>query len=198
MFLIITDAHSKWLDVKIMSKITASDTIIELLDVFSTLGLPEAIVTDNGPTFTSGEFRSFMSHNGIKHITVAPFHPASNGLAERNVQTFKRAMVKIQAGSLREKVCKFLTKYRCTFHSTTGLSPAELMFGRNIRTHLDLLHPTLLDSVTSRQDAQKRHHDKSAREREIYINDNVLVRNYDRERGKWIPGVVAETSGPLL
>ena len=56
MFLIICDAHSKWLDVRIMSKITASETILELRDVFSVMGLCREIVTDNGPTFTSDEF----------------------------------------------------------------------------------------------------------------------------------------------
>ena len=127
MYLIATDAHSKWVEVKIMSKITAAHTILELRELFATLGLPDTVVTDNGPTFTSSEFRLF-----IKHITVSPYHPSSNGLAERSVQTFKRAMVKIICGSVRERVCKFLTRYRCTPHSTTGLSPAELMFGRTL------------------------------------------------------------------
>ena len=102
-----------------MSKITTTHTILELCDIFATLGLPDTIVTDNGPTFTSSEFTLFMSHNGIKHITVSPYHASSNSLAERSVQTFKRATVKISGGSVRE-VCKFLTKYRCTPHSTTG------------------------------------------------------------------------------
>ena len=133
MFLIVTDAHSKWLEVKILSKITAQDTILELRDVFSYFGLPDHIVTDNGPTFTSSEFRAFMSGNGIKHITVSPYHPSSNGLAERCVQSFQRAMVKIQGTSLKEKVCKFLTKYRCLPLTTTGLSPAELIFGRKMK-----------------------------------------------------------------
>ena len=80
-----------------------------------------------------------MSHNGIKHITESPYHTLSNGLAERSIQTFKRAMVKISGGSVRERVSKFLTRYLCTPHSTTGLSPAELMFGRNIRAHIDII-----------------------------------------------------------
>ncbi|RUS70453.1 hypothetical protein EGW08_021782 [Elysia chlorotica] len=83
MFLIIIDAHSKWIDIKIMSKITASDTILELREVFSTFGLPEVIVTDNGPTWTSELFQNFLAHNGVKHITSAPYSPSTNGLAER-------------------------------------------------------------------------------------------------------------------
>ena len=199
MYLIATDAHSKWVEVKIMSKITASHTILELRDIFATLRLPDTVVTDNGPTFTSSEFRLFMSHNGIKHITVSPYHPSSNGLAERSVQTFKRAMVKISGGSVRERVCKFLTRYRCTPHSTckTGLSPAELMFGRNIRTHIDLLHPYLHEHVTRKQTAQKMQHDKHAVDRDISVGDDVFVRNFSLHGGKWLPGLVVECTGPL-
>ncbi|GFO50278.1 endogenous retrovirus group k member 6 pol protein [Plakobranchus ocellatus] len=180
-----------------MNKITASDTILELRDIFSTLGLPEIIVTDNGPTFTSFQFRSFMSKNGIKHVTVSPYHPSSNGLAERSVQTFKKAMIKIKTGSLKEKVCKFLTKCRCTPHSTTSLSPAELLFNRNIKTHLDLLHPCLHDNVLKHQSNQKSYHDKHAKDREICVGDNVFVQNFSHHGDKWLPGVVCESTGPL-
>ena len=197
MYLIAVDAHSKWMEVKVMNKITASDTILELRDIFSALGLPDMIVTDNGPTFTSSDFRSFMSHNGIKHVTVSPYHPSSNGLAERGVQTFKSAMIKIKTGSIREKVCKFLTRYRCTPHSTTSLTPSELMFGRNIKTHLDLLHPGLHDTVTKQQRAQKLQHDRHAIDREISVGDNVFVRNFSSLGSKWLPGVVIESTSPL-
>ena len=200
MFLLIVDAHSKWMDVKIMTKITASDTILELRDVFASMGLPRAIVTDNGPTFTSDEFRNFVSANGVKHITVSPYHPSSNGLAERAVQTFKGAMVKLPKGCLREKVCRFLTKYRSIPHSTTGVSPAELIFGRKIRTHLDLLHPTLHDKVQKQQLSQKSNFDKSTMSRDIGVEDTVFVRNYDRNASrydKWVPGVITERTGPL-
>jgi transposase InsO family protein len=48
-------------------------------------GIPKQIVSDNGPQFTSGEFENFTKQNGIKHYKSAPFHPATNGLVERNV-----------------------------------------------------------------------------------------------------------------
>ena len=57
---------------------------------FATLGLPEIMVADNGPAFMSMEFAQFMQRNGIRHVTTAPYHPASNGLAERAIQTVKR------------------------------------------------------------------------------------------------------------
>ena len=60
--------------------------------LFSRYGLPEQLDSDNGTQFTSEEVTQFMKRNGVKHICSALYHPASNGLAERLVQTFNRAM----------------------------------------------------------------------------------------------------------
>ena len=87
MFLILVDSHSKWLDAHIMYNITSSRTIEKLRQVFSIHGLPRKIVTDNGLSFASDEFKRFVEANGIKYITSAPYHPSTNGLAERAVQT---------------------------------------------------------------------------------------------------------------
>ena len=70
-----------------MSSITASATVQCLRGVFAQFGLPECIVGDNGPTFTSQKFQQFLHKNGIQHTTPPPYHPASNGLAERAVKT---------------------------------------------------------------------------------------------------------------
>ena len=92
MFFLVIDAHSKWGEVFQMAQTTATKTIEVLRQLFSSYGLPEQIVSDNGPQFVSEEFRQFMQSNGIRHIRCAPYHPASNGLAERFVRTFKEAM----------------------------------------------------------------------------------------------------------
>ena len=62
---------------------TSQTTIDKLRMLFATHGLPETVVSDNGSIFTSAEFATFMTYNGIKHLKSAPYHPASNGLAER-------------------------------------------------------------------------------------------------------------------
>ena len=80
MYLVV---HSKWIDVQVMSSIAAPATIQRLRHIFSQVGLPEQIISDNGPTFTSTVFKDFLQKNGVKHVTSAPYHPASNRLAER-------------------------------------------------------------------------------------------------------------------
>ena len=75
-----------------MPSTTASRTIDELCKLFSSYGLPEQIVTDNGPQFMSEEFATFAKFNGIKHIKSAPYHFSTNEAIERLVQTFKKAM----------------------------------------------------------------------------------------------------------
>ena len=114
--------------------------------MFATHGLPAFIVSDNGTQFTSQEFMEFVKRNGIRHHLIAPYHPSSNGLAERAVQTFKQAMKKNPHDSNIEKyLARFLFHYRSTPHSMTGVSPAELLMKRRLRTHLDLLRPALAD-----------------------------------------------------
>ena len=62
------------------------------------------VASDNGPCFSSTEFKEFTTRNGIKHVTRAPWHPSSNGQAERAVQTFKRFLKGYTEGSIETKV----------------------------------------------------------------------------------------------
>ena len=77
MFLVVVDAHSKWPGVIIMhGNTTALKTAEALRAVFARNGVPEQLASDNGP-----QFQLFLKNNGVKHITSAPYHPATNGLA---------------------------------------------------------------------------------------------------------------------
>ena len=139
--------------------ITSENTIAKLKDIFATHGLPQKIVTDNGSSFTSSTFKTFMAQNGIKHICTAPYHPSSNGLAERAVQTFTQSLRQIQGGSVKEKLTKSLFKYRITPHTVTGVAPAELLMGRRLRSRLDLLKPNIAATVENNQLKQKLNRD---------------------------------------
>ena len=74
-FLVVVDSHSKWLEVKHMSSTTTERTVDELRLIFAQHGLPEEVVSDNGPQFISNEFSEFMSKNGVKHTLAPPCHP---------------------------------------------------------------------------------------------------------------------------
>ena len=140
----------------------SSKTVDELRCLFTMYGLPEQLVTDNGPQFVSQEFSSFMKVNGIKHIKMSPYHPASNGVVERFVQTFKNAMTtKLHKGvSVSQQLASFLLSYRTTPHSTTNVTPTELFMNQMLRTRLDLIHLNVESAVNTAQGVQKANHDK--------------------------------------
>ena len=98
------------MEVKSLSSPATGPTIRVLQSVFATHALPEIMVSDNGSDFTSQEFGNFMKSKGIVHITTAPYHPSSNGLAERAVQTFKAEMkrMKNEQRTLETKLEEFL------------------------------------------------------------------------------------------
>ncbi|XP_020911109.1 uncharacterized protein K02A2.6 [Exaiptasia diaphana] len=145
-----------------------------------------------------------MHKNGIKHTLVPPYHPQSNGAAERSVRVVKESLTKqVLEGkkglSMKHRLANFLLRYRTTPHSTTGVTPAELMVKRQLRTRLSLVKPNLAQFVETKQAKQKEHKDsKLSKERLYEISDKVRVRN-TRSRSqfeKWIPGTVVKICGP--
>ena len=158
MYLLVIDAHSKWPEIIEMKSTTATKTIDEMRKLFASHGLPEQLVSDNGPQFLSDEFATFTKMNGIKHIKSAPYHPATNGAAERLVQTFKKAM---RAGehdgrTHSQRLPGFLLLYHSTPHLTTPHeAPSQLFLKRPLRTRFDLLKPDVNSSVCLEQAKQK-------------------------------------------
>jgi hypothetical protein len=199
MLFVLVDAHSKWPEVQIMKSTTAEKTIEVLRSVFARQGLPEQLVTDNGPQFISTEFKAFLKANGIKHILSAPYHPASNGLAERFIQTLKRTL---KAGgkegkTIHHRLTDFLFEYRATPHTTTNISPSELLMKRKLRTRFDLMSPLNTKGyVAGKQADQKIHHDKRTKFRSFLPGSLVMVREYNQS-DKWIKGVIVKKLGPI-
>ena len=94
--LIIIDAYSKWLEVFSVPSTFSESTISKLRTIFSTHGLVEVLVSDNGLAFTSQEFKEFIQRNEIRHVFTPPYHPASNGLAECAIKTVKKGLRKME------------------------------------------------------------------------------------------------------
>ena len=197
-FLVIVDAHSKWPEIFDMPTTSATQTIATLRQLFASYGLPEQIVSDNGPQFTSEEFADFMKKNGIKHTRCAPYHPASNGAVERFIQTFKQAMKASEhdGRSLAHRLANFLLSYRATPHSTTNQSPSSLFLNRTLRTRLSLVHPDTEQHVFRKQTEQESQHNLHAKERHFTTGQEVMVRNL-RPGSKWVSGCITRQLGPV-
>ena len=74
---------------------TSTKSTTELLEQdLAHFGYPHTIVSDNATSFSSEEFQAWCRERCIIHLTGAPYHPATNGAAERLVQTFKQALSK--------------------------------------------------------------------------------------------------------
>lgn len=194
MILVIIDAHSKYIDAHVMTSATSNATIIKLRQTFATHGLPSSIVSDNGTPFTAKEFCEFCKTNGIKRINSSPYHPASNGLAERAVQTVKRGLKRTPGEDMETRLYRFLLSYRLTPQATTGETPAELLMGRRPRSRLDLILPSVADKVLIQQGKAKDY--RGGSERDFHVGDTVYAMNFGG-KPKWLQGIIEEKLGPL-
>nr|VZI33584.1 unnamed protein product [Spirometra erinaceieuropaei] len=190
-YLILVDAYSKSPEIAPLNPATASSTIAFLRRIFSQHGLPEVRVSDNGSQFTSSSFEDFCRQHNIQHLRSPPYHPQSNGQAERFVDTFKRALLKARGeGTTDEIVQAFLFSYRTTPNpaSPGGVSPAEALMGRKLRTTFHALVPT------GAQPAQTSPVSRS----KISIGTPVFARDYRAEFPDWIEATVVAHRGSML
>lgn len=192
-YLVMVDAHSKWPEVIHMRRGTSAVRTIEAYrEVFARLGIPKEICSDNGPPFPSAEMEEFMTNNGIKQIFSPPYHPKSNGEAERFVRTLKEGIRRRVGGSVSHNLGlnDFLLTYRTTPHSTTGRTPSEMLYGRRIRTKLDLIKPDLGEKILRRQTGDKVTD-------ALAVGERVITQDYRDRRPKWIEGVVTDKLSPV-
>ena len=99
-------------------------------------------------------------------------------------------------GSLETRIQRFLFDYRITPHSTTGISPANLLMNRQPKSKLDLVLPNLSKRITDVQGKQKQQHDQHTKCQSFNPGDKVLARNYN-DTEMWLPGQIVEVTGPV-
>nr|XP_022904274.1 uncharacterized protein K02A2.6-like [Onthophagus taurus] len=196
MWMIIVDAYSKWIEIEEMNNITTASTIKVMKSVFARFGLPKTLVTDNGPQLVSSDFEDFCKSQGIKHVRITPYHPKSNGQAERVVKTFKDRLNSSDKNfNLHDRLCKFLMSYRNTPQRGTGRTPSDLIFGRPARIIFDQLKPDVGRKLDNESLKQKMYYDKQhVREKFFELNDPVWINN-PLTKGS-TPGNILKQSGP--
>ena len=139
-WLVMVDAYSKYPCIHPTTSTSSKATTDLLEQDFAHFGYPHTIVTDNSTSFLSKEFQTWCRERGMVHLTGAPYHPATNGAAERMVQTFKQALSKSTL-SPKAALQEFLMQYRRT-PLAEGYSPSEILNGRQIRSKIDILLPS--------------------------------------------------------
>lgn len=196
-YLIIVDNYSKYPEIECMSTKTTSNEVIKCFKtIFSRLGKPEILYSDNGPQFINNEFQNFLNEWEVTHQTSSPKYPQSNGFIERHIQTIKKIMKKADYDN--KDIYLALLEYRNTPISVEIPSPAELLFQRKLRGILPIGVKTKNTNTKYRkmfekyQNNQCRYYNHNAKNLPpIKKGDRVLMQNKNRV---WEPGTVVETN----
>ena len=140
--LVVIDQYSRYPEVEIISSTTAQQTINSLTKVFATHGLPYKVISDNGPPFPSAALKEYMVRNNIKHHRITPLHPKANGMAENFMRNLNKTLrtALIDQTPWVPALYQFLQHYRSAAHSTTQVSPAEVLFKRKLRLKIPALN----------------------------------------------------------
>ena len=164
-YLIVFDYYSRWFEIKKLDDQSSSRVISILKELLSIHGIPDIVVSDNGPQFSSDAFPLFATEYDFVHVTNSPKYPRAYGEGERTVRTVKAQLHK------NEDPYTAILAHRST-PLQNGLSPSELLMGRRLRTKVpampSVLKPKVQDTdqqrVQLREDEyrskQQIHHDK--------------------------------------
>ena len=193
----MTDYYSEWFEVAYLNAgTTASKINAELMRKFAIHGIPDRMISDNGPPYSSREFADFMDKMNIEHITMSPLHSQTNGLAEKSVQTAKKLMRK--AEETKTNVHLMLLNLRNT--PTESGSPAQRQLGRRTRTTIPTTEDkldqdpipkaTVIQNKSKERRRAKAYYDKNAKDLvPIEEGDNLRYRH----KHKWEPAKLTGT-----
>lgn len=210
-YLIIVDAYSKWIECYDMNRNSSSKAVIaKLCEFMSRFGVPKTIVSDNGTAFASQEFSNFCMLNDITQLFSPIYHPSSNGQAESFVKIVKKGIKTIFSSGCRTdeipiRLAKFLFDYRNSVNSTTGTSPAQLVFGHPLRSRLDLLTVNTSPSqselpllISNKQSSQAKNYGGKIT-RDLEPGEQVWFKQYiNKSKSYWAKGVVIKKTGKVM
>ena len=145
--LVVVDNFTRYVQAFIMNNHTAH-TMAHVLynNFFSIFRFPQRLMSDQGTEFTGDVIAAMCKLLGIEKIRTTPYHPQSNGSAERVHQTLQRMISKLDPEKRRKwpkHIGSVLITYNATRSQVTGYSPYFLMFGRRPQLPVDLLFPTM-------------------------------------------------------
>ena len=197
---VLVDYYSNYVEVDQLPCLSSAQVIRVLSTHFARFGIPEVLVSDNGPQYASAEFADFTRHLDIEHRTSSPTYPQANGKAENAVRTVKSLFRKALASG--ENPLWALLMWRNAPSETTGVSPAQLMFGRPCRTFLPTARSTLAPAPpvpvhqarVKAQQTQADYFNRGTRPLRALV-EGETVRMRLPGRSTWSPGVCLRSAG---
>lgn len=187
--LVVIDYYSRYMELEVMNKITAQETIKRLKRIFRIWGPPRTITLDNAKQFVSSELEEYCKTNGIYLNHTSPYWPQANGEVERQNRSLLKRMKIANAlyDNWKAELDNYLDLYNNTPHTITGKAPSELLQNRKLRTKLPCVDDieTMPPSTDFRdRDHEKKFHAKQwedekrrAKPSSILPGDTVLMRN---------------------
>ena len=204
--LVVCDYATRYPEAMAMRKIDAGVVAEKLIQMFSRVGIPREILSDQGTNFMSQLLKELYNLLHIQPIRTSPYHPQTDGLLERFNKTLKsllRKFVKKEGCDWDMLLPYLLFAYREVPQATTGFSPFELLYGREVRGPLDVVREEweaekksdqsvlshilairerleemttiVQDNWKKAQSRQKTWYDQNTRDRELKPGDEVLV-----------------------
>ena len=167
-YLLVVDYLSAFVEIAKLNNTSSASIVNNLKSIFARHGIPEIVVTDNSPQYSSHTFTAFADAHGFTHRTSSPRYLQSNGVSERAVKTIKGVVTK------SEDQYETLLAYRAT-PSSNCYSPAELLMGRKLRTTVPVV-PSSLDSQWSHfPDARKAQCENKQRQQKAFDKRHRVV-----------------------
>ena len=194
-FVLVVDYYSRYWQIEKLHKIDAATVIKKIRNVFSRMGIPEVLRSDNGPQYAAKTFEKFAKDWGFQHIPSCPEYPRSNGLAKKTVQTVKDLLEKAK----EDNKDPYLAMLEVRNTSVDNYkSPAELAFGRQLRSILPV-SPNNLTVKSVDNDEFKQRSDLKEKQKEYYDQHTKELKNLHNGEnirmfrdGKWKPASVVQ------
>ena len=157
-YLLLVDYYSRYIEIALLNRPTAVEVIAHMKSIFARHGIPELVISYNGPQYS---FSEFANEYQFQHVTSSPLYPQSNGEAERAVKTIK--------GLLKKETDPYLAlqSYRAT-PLQIGYSPAELLMGRRLRTTVLITRKQLIPRAPDSILVQKREKQQKQRQERVF------------------------------
>ena len=195
-YLLVVDYYSQFIEIAKLTSTTAVGVISHLKSIFARHGIPEVVVSDNGPQYSSAVFEEFSKEYEFDHVTSSPKYPQANGEAERAVKTTKQLLEKNREPYLA------LLAYRST-PLENGYSPSELLMGRKLRTTLPIAPKQLKPSLPKESVVREKERKLKKRNKRNFDSRHKVKDLQPLQPGDtvWIPeskseGTIVEQSDP--